>query len=409
VPGYELRAIGDDEVEAFLLAAIEGFHDDPDEEELRMFRARFQPERALAVFAQDDVVATTGLSDYELTVPGRMVPMAGVTAVTVGAVHRRRGLLTRMMRGVLEAVHERGEEAIAGLWASEAGIYGRFGYGLAAPSADLRVRSPEAELLAPAPELRPRPVEPAEARAQLAAAYDAVRPQRPGMLSRADVDWEHATWHPERRREGTKRLRGVVQDGPDGTPAGYALYAIRKHETDDWQPDDEVDVHELLAATPEAEASLWEHLLRMSLSRRVHWDNAPPDEPIFHMVTDPRALGVRIFDGLFVRLVDVPRALAERTYAAPVDVVLEVADPLCPWNAGRWRLAGDASGAVCEHTGVSADLALSATELGAVHLGGPTLAVLAAAGRVQELTAGALERAGVAFRGTRQPWCPEHF
>ena len=165
----------------------------------------------------------------------------------------------------------------------------------------------------------------------------------------------------------------------------------------------------MLATTPEASASLWEHLLRMSLARRVRYDNAPPDEPLFHMLTDARAAGVRIFDGLFARLVDVPRALAERTFATPVDVVLEVADPLCPWNEGRWRLAGDASGAACERTGAAADLALSATELGAVHLGGPTLAVLGAAGRVRELTAGALDAASLAFRGTREPWCPEHF
>jgi predicted acetyltransferase len=409
MPGYELRAIEADELRAFMLAAVDGFHDDPDEDELRMFGARLQPERTLAVFAGADVVATSGLSDYRLTVPGGVVPMAGVTAVTVGAVHRRRGLLTRMMRGLLEAIHERGAEAIAGLWASEAGIYGRFGYGVAAPSADLRVRSPDAVLLAPAPEQRPRPVDPAAAHGELAAVYEAVRPGRPGMLSREDVDWLHATWDPETRREGAKRLRAVVEDGPDGAPAGYALYAIHKHETDESQADDAVHVRELLARTPEAAASLWEHLLRMSLSRRLRWDNAPVDEPLFHMVTDPRAVGLRIFDGLFLRLVDVPRALAERTYAAPVDVVLDVADPLCPWNEGRWRLAGDASGATCERTQAPADLALTATELGAAHLGGPALAVLHAAGRVRERTPGALAAASIAFRGTREPWCTESF
>jgi predicted acetyltransferase len=409
MPTYELRPIAGEEVEPFLLAAIEGFHDDPVEEELAMFRSRLEPERALAVFADGDVVATCGLHGYELTVPGAVVRMAGVTAVTVHAVHRRRGLLRTLMRGQLEAIHERGEEAIAGLWASEAGIYGRFGFGLAAPSADLRVRSPLAHLVQPAPEQRPRQVEPADATAELAAVYDAVRARLPGMLSRAELDWRHAIWHPESRREGAKRLRAVIQDGPGGEPAGYALYAIRKHDGDDWQPDDEVDVHELLATTPEASASLWEHLLRMSLARRVRYDNAPADEPLFHMLTDARAAGLRVLDGLFARLVDVPRALAERTYATPVDVVLDVADPLCPWNEGRWRLAGDPDGAACERTRATADLALSATDLGTVHLGGPTLAVLGAAGRVRECTAGALAAASLAFRGTREPWCPEHF
>jgi predicted acetyltransferase len=127
------------------------------------------------------------------------------------------------------------------------------------------------------------------------------------------------------------------------------------------------------------------------------------------MLTDPRAVELKPSDGLFVRLVDVPRALADRTYANPVDVVLDVTDERCPWNARRYRLAGDATGATCEPTTAAADLALSATELGAAYLGGTSLDTLAAAGRVQELTPGALATTATAFRGSRAPWCPEMF
>jgi predicted acetyltransferase len=110
-----------------------------------------------------------------------------------------------------------------------------------------------------------------------------------------------------------------------------------------------------------------------------------------------------------VRLADVGRALADRTYSTPIDVVLDVTDDFCPWNAGRWRLSGDESGATCTPSTDPADLALTAAELGAVHLGGPTLVGLAAAGRVEERTAGALRAASRAFAGDRQPWCPEVF
>ena len=154
---------------------------------------------------------------------------------------------------------------------------------------------------------------------------------------------------------------------------------------------------------------LWEHLLGLSLTRSVEWQLAPEDEPLAHALTDSRAALARLGDGLYVRLVDVGRALSERSYGAPLDVVLDVADDACPWNAGRWRLAADATGATCERTSAAADLALSATELGAAHLGGTPLALLAAAGRVQEHTPGALETASRAFRGLREPWCPAPF
>ena len=129
---------------------------------------------------------------------------------------------------------------------------------------------------------------------------------------------------------------------------------------------------------------LWDHLLRLSLTRSVQWWSGAEDLELPHMLYDARAVTMRLDDGLYVRLVDLPRALAQRTYRAPVDVVLEVADDVCPWNAGRWRLAADATGATCEPTTAPADLALGVLELGAAYLGGTPLATLGAAGRVEE-------------------------
>jgi predicted acetyltransferase len=92
-----------------------------------------------------------------------------------------------------------------------------------------------------------------------------------------------------------------------------------------------------------------------------------------------------------------------------VDVVLDVEDAFCPWNSGRWRLSGDAKGAVCGRTSDAADLALSVRELGAAYLGGVSLASLAGAGRVRELRQGALAEASVGFGATTAPWLPHGF
>jgi predicted acetyltransferase len=132
-----------------------------------------------------------------------------------------------------------------------------------------------------------------------------------------------------------------------------------------------------------------------------------PDEPLLQLLAEPRAARPSLRDTLWVRLVDVGPALAGRRYAAPVDVVLEVTDDACPWNAGRWRLSADRTGAVCAPTADAADLVLSAVDLGAVFLGGTALHTRAAAGAVEERTAGALGTASTAFGPLgRDPWCP---
>lgn len=118
---------------------------------------------------------------------------------------------------------------------------------------------------------------------------------------------------------------------------------------------------------------------------------------------------MRLRDALHVRLVDVCAALEARTYAAPVDVVLDVEDAFCPWNSGRWRLTGDTKGASCVRTDEAAELALSVKELGAAYLGGTTLCALAGAGRVRELRQGALAEASTAFGSERAPWLPHGF
>ena len=122
-------------------------------------------------------------------------------------------------------------------------------------------------------------------------------------------------------------------------PDGYALYAVRPDRDDDG-PAGEVNIRELVAATPAARALLWAFLLDQDLTRTITWRLAPPDEPLWLMLTDPDAVRIGLGSALWVRVVDVAAALGARTYALDPDVVLEVSDAFCPWNAGRYRLAG---------------------------------------------------------------------
>jgi predicted acetyltransferase len=394
----ELRPATREEFDDFSHAAMSAFHREYTDADRERYERIDEPDRSLAWFDDGRIVATTMAFTRRITVPGAELPCAGVTAVAVVPTHRRRGLLTAMMRRQLEDVRDRGE-AVAALWASEGEIYGRYGYGIGAAHAHVVARRPAARLAAPPAPGDPLRAGPAGEHVEaMRAVHDRVRPGRPGMLARGGPWWQDRLFDPESNRGGAHPLRAVVTDD------GYALYAVRP-EFDDEGPAGEVKVRELVAATPEARAVLWTFLLDQDLTRTISWELAPADEPLWLMVTNPRAVRRTVGDGLWVRLVDVAGALSARTYAADPDVVLEVSDAFCPWNEGRYRLSDGA----CERTDVDPDLALDASALGAAYLGGTTLRELAAAGRVRELRDGALARASAAFRGDVGPWCPEMF
>jgi predicted acetyltransferase len=385
------------------------FHGTVDEELREIEGGTFEPERALIAADAGTIVGHAAAFTRELSVPGAVIPAAHVTMVGVAATHRRRGLLTRLMRRQLREIFDAGREPIAVLWASEGRIYPRFGYGLAAQRLRLRMDTREVRLAGPAgPDagaLRAGP--PAALQVELAKLYEHLRPERPGWSSRYESTWRYVLADTPSLREGATERRAVVYEGPDGVD-GYALWR-GKSSWDDSGPNGEVIVNELAAATPEAYQALWRFLLSIDLTRTVHFWAAAVDEPLLHLVDEPRRLNPVLADTLWVRVVNVGAALAHRRYAAPVDRVIEVTDPLLPGNDGRWRLTADPTGASCSRTDAPADLACSVNDLGAVFLGGVSVAALAAAGRVRELRPGAVGEASAAFGWHRAPAAPAVF
>jgi predicted acetyltransferase len=398
----EPSPIRGDELTDFVESIFGAFHTVVPPEELEHRATNIEPERTLVLRDGGRIVAGTGIFTRELTVPGTVVPMAGVTMVGVQPTHRRRGMLTALMRRQLADIHEESREAIATLWASESAIYGRFGYGMASSTAELEVSTPEAALRrAPDPQVELHP--PDEAVDAMRAVHEQVRPTVSGMLDRHGRWWTTRIHDPEWDREGAQPLRAAVIPG-----AAYALFAI-KTGYESGRPSGEVRVRELLSTGPDAHAAIWSFLLRLDLTRKIVWDLAPADEPLPHMLGEARAVRAEITDGLWLRIVDLSRALRERTYGEPFEVVFEVTDGICPWNEGRWALRWDGAEATCARTQRSAGIGLSIAELGAAYLGGTTLDVLARAGRVDELRAGALGPVSRSFVNDRAPWCPEIF
>ncbi|MER6048459.1 GNAT family N-acetyltransferase [Streptomyces sp. NPDC001793] len=382
----------------------------PDGPERRAWwRAITEVERAFGVWDGDGIVGTGGSFSFGLTVPGgNELPVSGVTLISVQPTHRRRGLLRSMMRHQLTDVQERGE-ALAVLTATEPAIYGRFGYGPATQGMSMTVDT--VRLAAPdlpgVDGVRLRLVDPEASVAECERVYGQLVPTRPGMLARRP-HWERQhVLDPESERDGAGQLQCVLAE-VDGEVRGYARYAV-KPDWDHTGPRGAVLVRQIDALDPVTYAALWRYLFGIDLTTSVVARGRPVDDPLPHLVADQRRCAIRMQEQLFVRPVDVGAALAARTYRAPVEVVLEVADDFCPWNAGRWRLSGDKQGAVCERTTEPAELALSVRELGSAYLGGFALSALAGAGRVRELRPGALAAASLAFGSDVAPWLPHGF
>nr|MDT0659035.1 GNAT family N-acetyltransferase [Micromonospora sp. DSM 115978] len=383
------------------------FHDVRDDDARELNRVLYEPARSLLVRDDTGVVAHAGAFTRDLTVPGAVLPAAHVTQVGVAPTHRRQGLLSLLMRRQLEDIRRAGEP-IAALWASESAIYPRFGYGMAAQRLTMEIDT--AAIGPPTVDAgagRLRMAAAAPRHETLASLYDRLRPDRPGWSSRDTRWWRRVLDDPPTHRDGATVRQVVVHESSTGTD-GYALWRS-KAQWEGWRPCGKVRVEEIAAETPEAYARIWQFLLTIDLTRTVHCHSATLDEPLQHLVADPRALNARVADGLWVRIVDVGTALTARRYATSVDVVLDVTDPLLAENTGRWRLTGDGASASCVRTTEAADLACDVRDLGAVYLGGPSLAALATAGRVRELRPGAVATVSPAFGWRRAPASIEVF
>lgn len=395
-----IRIIEPAEAEACARANSLAFSQPFDRERFEAGLDTLEPERTLAAWEGDSVVATAKASTFRLSVPGGHLGAAGVRDVGVVPTHRRRGLLTELMRRQLDDVRSR-REPVACLWASEGRIYRRFGYGLAVLGLSWDVaRSATGFVPGTRADLPVRLVETDEIRPAMASVHERLWRTRPGMVDRSPA-WIDYRLH----RRGD--LRHALVEGPSGIEA-YGSYRV----TPDWTiggPAHELVAAEVLAVTPEAEGTLWRFLLDTDLVRTVKAGHRPADDPLLWMLADTQALQRRVYDTLWVRLVDLEAALSGRRYAADVRLVLEVSDAFCPWNEGRWLLEGGPDGARCTRTSAQPDLSLDTADLAATFLGGVGLGPLVRAGRVAERVAGAAARAHAALAWDPQPWAVTFF
>ncbi|MEV0693231.1 GNAT family N-acetyltransferase [Streptomyces sp. NPDC050388] len=385
----------------------------PTREELDARRPEFQPGRSLGAFDGGRCVATLRSFAQELTaVGGAVVPADAISNVTVSPTHRRRGLLTRMMAQDLAAAKERGD-VVATLIAAEYPIYGRYGFGPATWMTEWTVDVPRSGLdprwAGPGDGGRVDLVDAEDVRKLGPELHERLRVAQPGAVSRTEQWWKFATGALSHRPTWTEPYFAVYRSA-DGEVEGMVSYKADDNWGDAMQPQNTARVNWLLAVSPAAERALWHYLCSIDWIVKVKSGWRAPDDLLPSFLPDPRAAAVTTqTDWLWVRVLDVVRALEARTYGAAGTLVLEVADGAGP-AGGRYRLEASADGTgVCAATTADADLTLDVAELAALWLGDESAVRLAALGRVREERAGAARQADALLRTSRRPWCPDLF
>jgi predicted acetyltransferase len=405
-PGYRVRRVRSTEEYRLALGAVAHYFGfEPTEEDIERFGRMMPQERVYAALTQGRIVGGAGSFPIDLTVPGGTVACAAVSIVGVLPSDRRRGVLRRMMDAQLRDARAAGEP-LAALWASEETIYGRFGYGLAALSLMIdadrhRVR------IAPGPssEGRVRLVDTDEALQVFPRVYERVRPGAVAHLSRAPAWWEHRRLgdRPDQRRGAGPLNRALLER--DGTPVGYALYRISQSGSSpaDWKKT--VRVIEAVGIDPAATRDIWRFLFEIDWTDRVEAFSIPLDHPLLLLADRLTELGATVWDGLWLRLLDVDAALRGRAYGAGRATVEVVADGLFPENVGRWTIADGAA----RRSRSRPDVQLPVEALGAVYLGGFSVRELVRAGRAVEVIRGGAAKLDAVLGGWPYPWCPEVF
>lgn len=387
------------QLRGFVRADARGFLDkEPDDETIRLMGETMSQRRNVGVYAPgaELPVATVDSWVTPMTVPGDRgahVDMWAISAVTVAATHRRRGIARNLLEGELRAAAAAGVP-IAGLTATEATIYGRYGFGPAIPVSRLRVdarRAGGVTLPTGDGATTIEYVEPDALREALDEVHERARLDRAGDIPGWPLRWRRmAGLVPA--DEKSRAVRGVRAVDAQGVTRGVLAYTLDEL-SDEFAAD--LAIRHLDAETPEALRVLWAFAVNHDLIRAVHADLRPVDDPLPWLVVNQRAVQTTVHDHGWLRILDVPVALGARSYRAPLDLVLRVSDPL-GLAEGSWRLqVGQDGKGVVGVTTDAPDVELGVDALSSLYLGGVSAPTLRAAGRISTSaeTAAAIQNA----------------
>jgi len=395
----DIRAARSEEMDEFRRVAAANLGTSPD-----IFKG-VRPEYTLCAF-QDGRLATS-YAAWPLTMRfnGRALDAAGVTSVGTLPPYRRSGNLRRIVSRHFEMLHEEGQRPLAILLAAHTAIYQRYGYAVVSTRFRYQVDPRDIRFPDPPPaggslrELGPDEFQ------VLVDLYREFRRDRTGYIHRGRFTWEAGVLAPPPPSGALTRL--VYEEG--GRPLGYLVYATRPGPSAVPGPGQHLTVRDLVWLTPSAYRALWDCLGRLDQVDHLVWEWVPADDPLPHLLLEPRKLNPRAHDGLMGRIVDVDRALAGRCYPEDTALTFEVLDDLCPWNRGRRRLETSSEGGRVESTGKAPDVVLPVSTLAMLAFGQISASQAARMGRLEANRPEVLAEWDKALRTVHRPACADMF
>lgn len=423
MPTIEVRPATANEAEAFrfIVSTVFAWHPDAP--------PPFRPQHTLCAFEDGEMVSSFAASPFTWQLNGAPVPTAGVTSVGTLPHRRRRGHLRRIMEASFRRQREAGQ-SIAILWGAHTAIYQRFGFAVVARDAHYDIRPSDIDFNVPLG--LPSPPPPGDIRIttnptadDLRPIYDAYIAGRNGDIHRSDDLWRFGPLHPN-KSQGP--LYAAIYSEPHPAhpqaappaPLGYALYTVRDGlygpTGEDRDPDESqrLTLRELVATSPAAYRALWQTIAGHDLVRRIHYTNAPEDDPLFDLIQEPRLLRRSTRDGIMARIVDLAAALPQRPYGAPLALRLRVIDRDCDWNDGLWDFHTDGRHTTVEripgerHTH-SPQLTLPIHSLASLLTGYRSASQLVRIARAHAAPGLDLPAIDRAFATSHRPHCLQHF
>jgi len=398
--GVEIRQAKPEEMEAFYRVATAALVMPPG-----MLKG-VNPEWTLCAFAEGELATSFAAWPLTMRFNGAAIPVAGVTMVGTRPVNRRGGNLRKIVTKYLEMLHEQGEPSIAILYASMAAIYQRYGYAVVSTRSSYR--------------LEPRFLQfslPIEVRGEfrelgdndedfgtLVNLYRRFRADRIGYTHRGRAMWEAGVL----ADPPAQGLLGKVVYEEDGEALGYTVYTMEQMKTAA-VPRMNLAVRDLIWLSAPAYRAIWDYYGNMDLVDDIVWDRVPSDDPLPHLLLEPRMLHTRSMDGLLGRIVDVEQALPKRPYPEEATLTFEVIDELCPWNSGRWQLETSTTGSAIGHTRKGPQLRIPVSTLTMLLFGQTSATDAARMHRLDALDPDALPIWDKAMRTRYRPFCADAF
>jgi len=398
----EIRHIKEDELGAFNRNIHIAFAS-PDDG----FTVKVPLEWTLCAF-EDGKLATSYMA-WPLTMcfDGVEIPVAGVSMVGTLPIYRRRGHLRKVTKQHFEILYERKQQPISALFASMAAIYQRFGYGIVSSKDAYKVEPRRLQFAVECKVHGSFYEADDKDMTTILDIYQKFAMRRVGYLKR-DKDMKVAPGHMmtvlAMPPSPTPLMKVVYQE--DGEPQGYVIYSVVGEMGPGGQ---HLNIREMAWLTPQAYRAIWDYFANMDLVEDISWGRVPPDDPLPHLLLEPRKLNTVSSDGLMARLVDVRRALPLRPYAEEAALTFEIIDDFCPWNGGKWRLDMSPTGASVKQTDESPQLTMPVSTLAMLMFGQISASEAARMARLDVHDKGALETWNRVMRTPYRPYCADIF